>query len=107
MPKYDNRKNFRERGYTTTWSRLSRQWRKLHPLCVYCERMGKITPAEVVDHIEPLKGDMTRLLDATNLQSLCKTCHDSVKQSEEKQGYLRGASKDGIPIDSNHLWNKT
>ena len=105
--KYDDRLTFRQRGYTAAWSRLSRQWRKLHPLCVYCERMGKVTKADVVDHIVPLNGDMARLLDPTNLQSLCKRCHDSVKQSEEKQGYLRGAGKDGIPIDNNHLWNKT
>lgn len=106
MSKYSNRPTFRERGYNSAWSRLSREWRKANPLCVYCERMGKVTPAEVVDHIEPLNGDMTRLLDTTGIQSLCKRCHDSVKQTEEKSGYLRGATKDGLPIDNNHHWRE-
>ena len=53
------------------------------PLCVMCKADGRITPATVADHITPHKGDP--LLFAGPLQSLCKACHDSRKQSEEKQ----------------------
>ena len=34
------------------------------------------TWASVVDHITPHRGDWAKFIDPTNLQSLCKTCHD-------------------------------
>ena len=34
------------------------------------------TWATVVDHITPHQGDWARFTDQSNLQSLCKSCHD-------------------------------
>jgi 5-methylcytosine-specific restriction protein A len=45
-----------------------------HPLCVHCEREGRITPATVVDHIVEIKQGGGRL-DPSNLQSLCASHH--------------------------------
>jgi 5-methylcytosine-specific restriction endonuclease McrA len=46
-----------------------------HPLCVECQRVGKITPATVVDHITPINTGGARF-DFNNLQGLCAHCHN-------------------------------
>ena len=33
---------------------------QLHPLCKYCAELGRVTPATIVDHIEPHKGDVNK-----------------------------------------------
>lgn len=51
------------------------------PLCVLHLARGETLPATVVDHIQSIKdgGDPR---DPTNLQSLCKPCHDSKTWTE-------------------------
>jgi 5-methylcytosine-specific restriction protein A len=46
-----------------------------HPLCVVCERFGRLIDARVVDHVVPIKQGGERFA-ATNLQSLCIRCHN-------------------------------
>lgn len=47
-------------------------------LCVYCkERDGVLTPAVVLDHIQPHKGDACSFWDQSNWQGLCESCHNS------------------------------
>ncbi|WP_319022541.1 HNH endonuclease signature motif containing protein [Oceanobacillus oncorhynchi] len=53
-----------------------------NPLCVHCEREGKLTPANEVDHIVPHKGNQKLFWDINNWQGLCKTCH-SIKTNKE------------------------
>lgn len=72
----------------------SRKWRNVranylikNPLCVYCEANDLTTPANVVDHIVPMvKGGDA--LCKSNLQSLCKSCHD--KKSAKESTLTRG-----------------
>lgn len=66
-----------------------RRWRKRRadhlakePLCRYCAEEGKVTPADVVDHIIPHRGDRKAFYYGA-VQSLCHTCHSSRKQREE------------------------
>ena len=60
-------------------------WRKEHqPLCVMCSAEGRTTAAEVVDHIQPHRGDRALFWDSTNWQSLCKQHHDSDKARLER-----------------------
>ena len=87
-----------QRGYTSAWRKARVAFLRKHPLCVYCERNGITKSAEVVDHIDPprlkqaIDSGIQHLIDAAkrlfwdskNWQSLCKRCHDSTKQSEEK-----------------------
>ena len=95
------------------WPYNSRQWRKLRqmllasePLCRYCKELGKATPAEIADHIIPVKERPDLAFDMDNLQGLCKRCHDSVKQREEKTGKRIGCDEKGVPVDAGHWWNK-
>jgi 5-methylcytosine-specific restriction protein A len=60
------------------------RWRKIRqgqllaePLCEECQRNGIIRAATIVDHIEPHRMDLAKFYDERNLQSLCKSCHDS------------------------------
>lgn len=54
------------------------------PLCRMCRKKGRITAATIADHVIPHKGDWV-LFIAGELQSLCTNCHNSEKQSEERQ----------------------
>jgi 5-methylcytosine-specific restriction protein A len=70
-----HRKSARERGYSTQWDAFARHWLAVHPLCAECQRHGRLTPAECVDHIQPHRGDMEVFWRAGNHQSLCRACH--------------------------------
>lgn len=49
-----------------------------------CGRIEGDTSKLVCDHIKPHRGDERLFWDEGNLQTLCKTCHDTVKQAEEQ-----------------------
>lgn len=100
-----DRKSAAERGYNWRWVNYRRQYLRANPLCVYCQRRGKVTQATVVDHIVPHRGDDVLFWDTANHQALCKPCHDSIKQAEEKGGKVGGCDIDGVPIDTNHHWH--
>lgn len=103
--RYSNKAEWRKLYATKQWRELRKYRLMREPVCRYCSEVGKHTPAEIVDHIEPHKGDTYKFFDYTNTQSLCKRCHDSVKQAYEKSGTMRGNAKDGMPLDPNHHWN--
>ena len=70
------RESAHSRGYNSKWRRISKLYLKAHPLCCECRRQGKLTPATVVDHIVPHRGNQKLMWDGSNWQSLCKQCHD-------------------------------
>lgn len=55
------------------WELLRDQVLSEEPLC----RAGCGRPPRVVDHIRPHRGDETLAFDRTNLQAMCKGCHDA------------------------------
>lgn len=70
------RENASERGYDSKWRSARALFLKKNPLCVKCREKGKLTPATVVDHIIPHRGDPVLFWDRSNWQPLCKDCHD-------------------------------
>lgn len=75
--KPDDRASARQRGYDRRWDKFSKAYRELHPLCAECERCGRTTASEHVDHIVKL-GDAPHLkYDEANLQALCRPCHNA------------------------------
>ena len=64
------------RGYNSKWRKARVAFLQKHPLCAECQREGKLTPATVVDHIIPHRGDQRLFWDEKNWQPLCKDCHD-------------------------------
>ena len=91
------------------WRRLRLHQLAKRPLCALHGELGQIKPASVVDHIRPHGGDMQLFFDEGNLQSLCKSCHDSHKQAQERNanGLMRGAGLSGSPLDRAHPWHQS
>ena len=100
-----DRQTAHQRGYIYRWQKTRVIYLANHPLCVYCERAGRLTPATVVDHIIPHRGDMALFWDEDNWQALCKKCHDSAKAREE-HGNASGCDERGNPITAGHHWHE-
>lgn len=75
-----------QRGYDARWRKFRRYYLNRHPLCVRCQGKGGLTPATIVDHIVPHRGDYRLMWDTDNWQSLCKQCHD-IKTATEDGGF--------------------
>jgi 5-methylcytosine-specific restriction protein A len=87
------RGNFRQQGYITRWDRLSRHYRRMHPLCLGCESVGRTVLAQCCDHVVPHKGDYFLMWSPDNLQALCHWHHNVIKQKLE-QLHAQGLIKD-------------
>ena len=78
-----NRKNSNARGYGHKWRKARKIFLSANPICVECKRIeGKLIPAEVVDHIEPHRGNHDLFWDQSNWQSLCVRCHNRKSATE-------------------------
>ena len=90
------------------WKRLRVRQLQAEPLCRMCAQLKKLVEATVVDHVKAHRGDEELFFDESNLQSLCKPCHDAHKQAQEHSanGILRGAGHDGRPLDLAHPWHQ-
>lgn len=60
-----------ERGYGGRWRKARETYLASHPLCAECQRQGRVTPARVVDHVKPHRGDQQLFWDSSNWQALC------------------------------------
>jgi 5-methylcytosine-specific restriction protein A len=95
----------------TKWYR-HRRWKKMRlhqlaiePLCRLCKRDDKITPASIVDHVERHFGDPEKFW-CSELQSVCRPCHEIRKKFFEARGYDRGVDPvTGWPLDPKHPAN--
>jgi 5-methylcytosine-specific restriction enzyme A len=104
MPKLTKRVDRGSRDWAqlnVSRKRRAHQLRHVQPLCEMCLARGQITSATVADHVEPHRGNWNKFR-LGRLQSLCKQCHDSRKQSFEHRGYAPGVGLDGMPLDSRH-----
>lgn len=81
------KKSASARGYGYRWKKYREDFLFRKPLCVFCSKNNLVTAATVVDHIVPHNGDQNLFWDTKNHQPLCKHCHDSVKQKQEKSTY--------------------
>lgn len=77
-------KSSTQRGYGYKWQKARERYLMKNPLCVYCHRDGRVTAANVVDHIIPHRGDQKLFWRESNWQALCDSCHSSIKQKEEQ-----------------------
>lgn len=74
---------------TAAWQQL--RWSVLVRDMFTCQMCGLIetdTSKLVGDHKIAHRGDKALFFDESNVQTLCKSCHDTVKQREEKRGYF-------------------
>jgi len=83
---------------TPEWQRLRMRRLTNEPFCRYCDEVGDVTLANVVDHIVPVRKDPSRAFDYDNTQSLCVHCHNGPKQAEDNGAKRRGCNINGIPL---------
>jgi 5-methylcytosine-specific restriction protein A len=88
-----------QRGYGARWQRYRAAFLREHPLCVMCEKQGKVTAATVVDHRIPHKGDQTLFWDLSNHQALCKPHHDRDKRRVEAGSAIQDLDASGWPVE--------
>jgi 5-methylcytosine-specific restriction protein A len=67
------------------------------PLCVECQRLGRITLATELDHIKALCNGGTDTED--NRQGLCAECHDAKTARDMGHRPRLAISLDGWPIN--------
>lgn len=96
----DRREHASKRGYDRKWELYSLRYRKANPLCVRCEKAGRTTAAQCVDHIEPVVDGQNDPLfwDPINHQSLCWDCH-TVKTQTEDRGHGRSKARGTAGVD--------
>lgn len=79
---YAERNRFYQR---VAWKRLRAAHLQNEPLCRACRRAGRLVEAVAVDHITPFQSpDDPLALEATNLQSLCSSCHSAKTRRDGK-----------------------
>jgi len=93
---------------TTRWRRAAKAFLADpdNALCALCQKIGRDTPATIVDHKKPHKGDYGLFWDQENWQGVCAPCHSAAKRMQEIHGYSQAADLDGLPVDPGHPWNK-
>lgn len=65
------------------WKRIRAQQLALQPYCERHLRRSVVVLASIVNHVDRHNGDWDRFISGP-FESLCKTCHDSDVQREEK-----------------------
>ena len=77
---YDQRRRYEKpwrKWYSLDRWRVSRKiFLQQHPLCDECEAEGRLTPATVVDHDRPHRGNERLFWDVANWRPKCKYHHD-------------------------------
>jgi 5-methylcytosine-specific restriction enzyme A len=98
---------------TAKWRALRKAYFRVHPLCVDCQRLGRVTAASHLDHIRTVEEAPGLAWDWSNLQGLCASCHSSKTATSDGAfgrapgpRRLRGCDASGWPIDPRHPWNR-
>ena len=64
--------------YDYRWEKLSKYYRRMHPICERCDDAGRTTPSDHVHHVVPVLIDPSRKYDLANLVALCQACHTEI-----------------------------
>jgi 5-methylcytosine-specific restriction enzyme A len=78
------------RGYDNQWGQYRKAFLRRNPLCVMCLKMGRTTPATVVDHVVPCGPGSSLFYEELNHQSLCASCHGAKTVSDDRKGFGKG-----------------
>ena len=80
--------------YKTNYNKFyhSKEWKKLRHealerdnyLCIECKKRGIITPANTVHHIKPLRIDPKNAEDLSNLETVCRACHNKLHRERSQ-----------------------
>ncbi len=96
----ESRPNSRARGYDNRWDRAAATFKQRHPYCLGCAATGRQTNTEVVDHVEPHKGDQTKFWDTSRWQPACAWHHNAIKPEMERMFLLGQVTVDDLWLNS-------
>jgi 5-methylcytosine-specific restriction enzyme A len=82
--------------HTKRWKLRRLQQLRQQPLCSACQQDGVVKAATVAHHVEDHRGDY-KLFFTSPLQSLCKKCHDNIREGSHVPSYQRGCDVNGKP----------
>ena len=85
--------------YDTRWHKARKAFLNEHPLCVRCLLSNITTPATMVDHKTPHRGDYGLFWDISNWQALCDTCHRIKTASMDDDNVFGNVPKDKEDVD--------
>jgi 5-methylcytosine-specific restriction protein A len=63
-------------NYGRRWRKSRALFLERNPFCSVCADEGKVTPANVVDHREPHRGDFELFWRESNWSALCESHHN-------------------------------
>jgi 5-methylcytosine-specific restriction endonuclease McrA len=74
-------------GFYTTkeWIAIRDRRRSENPICIECEKQGRIRPMKIVDHIISIEERPDLALDYSNTQSLCDYHHILKTNADKKR----------------------
>ena len=91
---------------TARWRAVRHDQLTRHPLCAYHLQREQYVAATVCHHVNPADKEKAETFFRGPFESLCKGCHDSAGQKEDKGNGPIGCDVDGNPLDPNSHWNK-
>jgi 5-methylcytosine-specific restriction enzyme A len=97
-----------ENGYdwlyhTARWKRRRLHQLRKDPLCAACLADNIIKEARVAHHVIDHHGDY-QLFFSSPLQSLCKKCHDNIREGSQVLSYQRGCDVNGKPYRTHPIF---
>lgn len=90
---------------TTEWARLRLRVFLRDAYTCQDKHCRRVTARPHADHITPHNGDRAMFFDEANVQTLCPSCHNAVKQGVESRGYDLRCDASGLPLDPDHPFN--
>ncbi|SNT07219.1 5-methylcytosine-specific restriction enzyme A [Sphingomonas laterariae] len=96
---------------TAAWKRLRLAHLARFPMCEECERIGRLVPANTVDHRRAISDGGAPFPGHEGLASYCPSCHGAKTARGSEAGAIRsskprrGCNPDGTPLDPAHPWH--
>jgi 5-methylcytosine-specific restriction enzyme A len=96
---------------TSNWKRLRAAHLSCFPWCEGCDEIGRLTPANTVDHRVAISDGGAPFPSHDGLASYCPSCHSAKTVRGSEAGAFRtnkprkGCNPDGTPLDKRHPWH--
>lgn len=102
----DQATEYRRLYRTARWKRTRADQLQAEPLCRACMARGRVTEANVCNHMDKDAKATEEGFFAGPFSSLCAPCHDAGEQKGESAGYTAEADASGWPTDPRHPANR-
>lgn len=91
---------------TAAWKALRQAKLQEQPLCEPCKMVGRLKPANTVDHVKSIASGGDPFPPLSGLMAMCPSCHGvktrAVDSVDGKGVRFKGTRADGLPVDPSH-----